>query len=224
VNGGISNNAIKIGNPFSTSLPVPSQTNPATASGISNCPNSAEAGHALRTRQVWYNNCAFIDPPGDTAAAYTLAPAETGAFSYYTPPVGNDPAYYDGIYGPSGIAGSATIGQNGKAASGSNPPVPAPYISTFAGVIPYFGNRKNDISGPGNWRLNASLFKDFRTFHEQYLEFRADAFNVLNHPSWGSVGNTGTNPGSGAQITGPMSQQTNTIDARTFQLSGKYVF
>jgi hypothetical protein len=224
VNGGISNNAIKIGNPFSTSLPVPSQTNPATASGISNCPNSAEAGHALRTRQVWYNNCAFIDPPGDTAAAYTLAPAETGAFSYYTPPVGNDPAYYDGIYGPSGIAGSATIGQNGKAASGSNPPVPAPYISTFAGVVPYFGNRKNDISGPGNWRLNASLFKDFRTIREQYLEFRADAFNVLNHPSWGGVGNTGTNPGSGAQITGPMSQQTNTIDARTFQLSGKYVF
>jgi len=216
VNGGISNNAIKIGNPFSTKLPVPDQTNPATKSGITNCPNSALAGHALKTKQVWYNNCAFIDPPGDTGAAYTLSPYENGTFSYQSPAIGADTAIAEGIYG--------TTGQNGKAASASNPAVPAPYVNSFNTVIQFFGNRKNDIDGPGNWRLNGSLFKDFRTFHEQYLEFRADAFNLLNHPSWGGVGNTGTNPGSGAQITGPMSQQTNTIDARTFQLSGKYVF
>lgn len=43
-------------------------------------------------------------------------------------------------------------------------------------------------------------------------------------PSWGQPGNTGTNPGSGAQITGPMSEQNLTIDARFFQLSGKYMF
>jgi hypothetical protein len=216
VNGGISNNAIKIGNPFSTKLPVPNQTNPATASGITNCPNSAEAGHALKTRQVWYNNCAFIDPIGDTGAAYTLAPYETGTFSFQSPAIGADTAIGEGIYG--------TIGQNGKGVSASNPAVPAPYVNGYTNVIPFFGNRKNDIDGPGNWRLNGSLFKDFRTWREQYVEFRADAFNLLNHPSWGSVGNTGTNPGSGAQITGPMSQQTNTIDSRTFQLSGKYVF
>lgn len=30
--------------------------------------------------------------------------------------------------------------------------------------------------------------------------------------------------GRGPMITGPMSQQTSTIDARYFQLSGKYVF
>jgi hypothetical protein len=34
VNGGISNNSIKIGDPFSTKLQVPDQSNPATASGI----------------------------------------------------------------------------------------------------------------------------------------------------------------------------------------------
>ena len=89
----------------------------------------------------------------------------------------------------------------------------------------FFGSVKNDASGPGNWRLNASLFKDFRTFREQYLEFRADAFNLLNHPSFGNPGNTSTNIGANSvSLTGPFSNQTNTIDARFFQLSGKYVF
>ena len=62
-------------------------------------------------------------------------------------------------------------------------------------VSPFFGGAKNSVSGPGNWRLNASLFKDFRTFHEQRLEFRADAFNVLNHPSLGNPGSTTTDIG-----------------------------
>jgi TonB dependent receptor len=222
VNGGISNNAIKVGNPFSTSIPVPSQTNAATESGITGCPSTSRPGHALKTRVVWYNACAFIDPPGDTAAASTLAPYENGTFSYFSPAVGADPAYYDGTAGPNG-PGTATIGQNGKAASASNPAVPAPYVNAFADVIQFFGNRKNDVSGPGNWRLNSSLFKDFKAWREQYVEFRADAFNLLNHPSWGNP-SYGTNPGSGAQITGPNSLQTNTIDSRTFQLSAKYVF
>ncbi len=216
VNGGVSNNAIKIGNPFSTGLPVPDQSNQATKSGITNCPNSALAGHALKTKQVWYNSCAFADPIGGTNAASSLAPYETGTFSFNSPPVGADTAITDGIYG--------TIGANGKAVSGTNPAVPAPYINGYPTVEPFFGTPKDQLAGPGNWRLNGSLFKDFRTWREQYLEFRADAFNLLNHPSWGGVGNNGTNPGTGAQITGPMSLQSNTIDARTFQLSGKYVF
>ncbi len=216
VNGGVSNNAIKIGNPFSTSLPVPDQTNQATRSGITSCPNSSFAGHALKTRQVWYNSCAFADPIGGTNAASSLAPYETGTFSFNSPAVGADTAITDGVYG--------TIGANGKAVSGTNPAVPAPYINGYPAVEPFFGTPKDQLVGPGNWRLNGSLFKDFRTIREQYLEFRADAFNLLNHPSLGGVGNNATNPGSGAQITGPMTLQSNTIDARTFQLSGKYVF
>ena len=91
-------------------------------------------------------------------------------------------------------------------------------------MAPFFGTTRNDVSGPGNWRLNASLFKDFKTWREHYLEFRADAFNVLNHPSFGNPGG-GTNIGANSvALTGPGANQTNTIDARMFQLSGKYVF
>ena len=72
---------------------------------------------------------------------------------------------------------------------------------------------KNDASGPGNWRLNTSLFKDFKTFREQYLEFRADAFNILNHPSFGNPGNTSSNIGANSvSLTGPFTDQANTID------------
>jgi hypothetical protein len=170
----------------------------------------------LKTRQVWYNSCAFADPIGGTNAASSLAPYETGTFSFNSPAVGADTAITDGIYG--------TIGANGKAVTGTNPAVPAPYINGYPAVEPFFGTPKDQLVGPGNWRLNGSLFKDFKVWREQYLEFRADAFNLLNHPSLGGVGNNATNPGSGAQITGPMTLQSNTIDARTFQLSGKYVF
>jgi hypothetical protein len=72
--------------------------------------------------------------------------------------------------------------------------------------------------------LNASLFKDFRTFHEQRLEIRADAFNVLNHPSLGNPGSTTTDITAAVVITGTGSNQNLTIDSRFFQLSGKYVF
>jgi hypothetical protein len=72
-----------------------------------------------------------------------------------------------------------------------------------------------------------SLFKSFPTWREQYLQFRADAFNVLNHPTLanpGNNGNTGNDNSNGGNITGPKFFQNNTPDARFFQLSLKYAF
>jgi Carboxypeptidase regulatory-like domain/TonB-dependent Receptor Plug Domain len=200
-NGGLSNSAIKIGNPYSTKLPVPDQSNPATASGIKSCPTQ------VRTRKVWYNPCAFADPIGVNATVASLAPYATGYFSYSSPAIGYEGALSDGKYSSLGVD--------------------APYVTGYPAVKPFFGSSKNDVSGPGNWRLNASMFKDFKVWREQYLELRADAFNLLNHPTLGGVGNTGTNPNittGSNMLLGPMSQQSNTIDARYFQLSGKYVF
>jgi hypothetical protein len=40
---------------------------------------------------------------------------------------------------------------------------------------------------------NLSLFKSFPTFREQQLQFRADAFSLLNHPKFGGgSGNVGS--------------------------------
>jgi hypothetical protein len=68
-----------------------------------------------------------------------------------------------------------------------------------------------------------SLFKNFNTIREQFLQFRVDAFNILNHPTWNNPSTASTSPASGL-ITAPKSFQSNTPDARFLQLSGKYVF
>ncbi len=220
-NGGLSNSAIKVGNPYSNSLSAPPQSaNAITASNMTTGAASNTAANVCaaqtRTRARWFNPCAFADPLGvintsNATAVADLAPYATGSFSYYSPAVGADNALADGAFNTSG--GPSSLG------------TAAPYVNGYAAVAPFFGSPKNDVSGPGNWRLNASLFKDFRTFREQYLEFRADAFNVLNHPSFGNPGSTNTDIGANVvAITGPWSDQNLTIDSRFLQFSAKYVF
>jgi hypothetical protein len=220
-NGGLANSAIKIANPRSNNLQAPATLGPINQSGMvsTNSPSNIAANSCAaqtHTRARWFNPCAFTDPLGvintsNAAAVAALAPYATGYFSYYSPAVGADNALADGKYNTSGTTSSLGVD--------------APYVNTYAGAMPFFGSVKNDASGPGNWRLNASLFKDFKVFREQYLEFRADAFNLLNHPSFGNPGNTSTNLGTNSvSLTGPNFNANNTIDARFFQLSGKYVF
>ena len=95
--------------------------------------------------------------------------------------------------------------------------------TTEAAAIQYLGGRGEQIHGPGYDRVNMSLFKGFTTFREQILQFRVDAFNLLNTPSWGTPSVNSDAP-NGGFITGPRSFQNNTPDARFFQLSAKYMF
>jgi len=223
-NGGESNSAIKIANPYATNLPAPNVggSNLLQSGITAGTPSNTTANVCAaqtRTRQRWFNPCAFADPIGvsnanNAAAAALLQPYATGYFNYYSPAIGPDSALANGMYNSNGTTNTTFAAYGG-----------VPYVTGYNNVAPFFGSSKNDVSGPGNWRLNASLFKDFRVWREQYLEFRADSFNILNHPSIGNPGSTTTTIGNGnAVITGTGSNQTNTIDARFFQLSGKYVF
>ncbi len=227
-NGGLSNSAVKIADPMSTGLPAPNPTtsgNLPYESGITTgtpsntAPNVCAAQTHTRTR--WFNPCAFADPRGvlnsnNAAAANDLEPYATGHFSYYSPAIGPDSALANGKYNSNGTTNNTFPN-----------PLGVPYVTGYANVVPFFGSSKNDVSGPGNWRLNASLFKDFKVWREgKYLELRADAFNVLNHPSFGNPGNTSTDIGgtNALALTGTMANQSNTIDARFLQFSGKFVF
>jgi hypothetical protein len=87
----------------------------------------------------------------------------------------------------------------------------------------YLGGKSNNVYGPGYQRINMGLGKQFTTFREQYVQFRADAFNLFNHATWSNPSNTGLSATAG-QITSPLSLQSNVPDARFFQLSAKYVF
>jgi len=45
---------------------------------------------------------------------------------------------------------------------------------------------RNVIYGPGFWRLDAALYKEFRLTERVRAEFRAEAFNATNTPRWGN--------------------------------------
>ncbi|HZL28185.1 MAG TPA: TonB-dependent receptor [Acidobacteriaceae bacterium] len=97
------------------------------------------------------------------------------------------------------------------------------YITDEATAKLFLGGRSDQIYGPGIQRLDMSVFKHFHTFEEQYLEFRADAFNVLNTPIYNTPSTTNIGA-SGGLITTARSLQNYTPDSRFFQLSAKYVF
>lgn len=148
--------AIRVRNPFAPGG-SPDPTN-----------SSITCAQQTRTKQHWYNPCAFANPP--------IADFSVPGTQY-----------------------------------------------TGAAALPYLGGRMDSVEGPGYERINLSLFKRFATFRENYLEFRADIFNVLNTPAYGTI-SPANNSTNGGQITAPRFFQNLTPDARFIQLSAKYVF
>jgi len=67
--------------------------------------------------------------------------------------------------------------------------------SAFASPAPYtYGSAaRNSLFGPGRTNWDMSLFKNFVIREQMRFEFRAEAFNVFNHPQFGlpnaSIGN-----------------------------------
>ena len=108
----------------------------------------------------------------------------------------------------------------------SDPNVPKAtpdYVTDTADALGYLGGRRNVIPGPGYERVNMSIFKDFKTYHEQSLEFRSDIFNLFNTPSLGEPSDQNIDK-NGGQITGTRNLQHFAPDSRFFQLSLKYTF
>ena len=71
---------------------------------------------------------------------------------------------------------------------------------------------------PGYRIVDTSAFKQFRTYENQYIQFRVDAFNVGNIASYSAPGSTATTPSTFGQITSTLSP------ARQLQYSLKYEF
>ena len=81
-----------------------------------------------------------------------------------------------------------------------------------------FGNvGRNTLIGPRILGFDAAAHKNFHFTERQYLQFRWEAFNAMNHPNWG---NPNTNRSQNAFGT-IGSTRTN---MRQMQLALKYVF
>jgi len=76
-----------------------------------------------------------------------------------------------------------------------------------------FGNyRRNDLSGPNLAQLDMTLGKQFHATERTYFEFRADIYNILNHPNYANPGTIRLNQtltsGAANQPGAPFTQGT----------------
>jgi len=85
-----------------------------------------------------------------------------------------------------------------------------PAAGTF-GVQP-----RNLLRNPPTWNLDFGLRKSVPIKNAQRIEFRVEAFNVLNHPNWD---NAGSNP-----TMGSFGFVTSKVGSRVVQLATKYMF
>jgi hypothetical protein len=76
--------------------------------------------------------------------------------------------------------------------------------------------RRGAVTGPGLWRYDMALMKNTRLTESLNLQFRAEAFNLFNHPNFSTVGTT-----LGLATYGKV---TNTRDPRILQLALKLTF
>jgi hypothetical protein len=79
-----------------------------------------------------------------------------------------------------------------------------------------YGNAATSIRGPGSFNLDTGLTRRFNIREGQSVEFRAEAFNVLNHVNPGNPTNSLTSQTFG--------KSTTAADPRIMQLALKYVF
>ena len=76
--------------------------------------------------------------------------------------------------------------------------------------------RRGAVNGPGLWRYDMALMKNTRLTETLNLQFRAEAFNLFNHPNFSTIGTT-----LGLATYGKV---TNTRDPRILQLALKLTF
>jgi outer membrane receptor protein involved in Fe transport len=114
-----------------------------------------------------------------------------------------------------------------------------PAVNYSQGLVGYGNVHRNSLTGPGFQYENLALFKDFPVWHQATLQFRAEAFNLFNHPSGANPTSTGlgistsgtcaansciTVPSGFGQITSVQSVPGSFSAARVLELSGKLFF
>jgi hypothetical protein len=81
-----------------------------------------------------------------------------------------------------------------------------------------FGNAGvGTLRGPAQYNVDASIFKDFAVRESMSIQFRAEAFNVFNHPQFG-IPNADVDTSQAGQIS------TTVHSSRQLQFGFKFLF
>jgi hypothetical protein len=92
---------------------------------------------------------------------------------------------------------------------------PPPVIGNGTG---YGNSGLGIILGPGNVNFDASLIKNTAITERQNLQFRAEFFNIFNHPQFSNPSLAYSSPATFGEIT------TSSVNPRIIQLALKYIF
>lgn len=93
------------------------------------------------------------------------------------------------VPGQSAIGGQHNVNQWMNPLAFTNPGVTTANGQTNLAPL---GGTRGQVFGPGFHRLDFSLFKEFKTTEKTHLEFRAEIFNLTNHPNFSTpLGPTG---------------------------------
>ena len=91
-------------------------------------------------------------------------------------------------------------------------------------AVPRFGNLgRNVIIGPGFNNVDFSVLKNTKLNEEVTLQFRAEVFDVFNHPSFGQPGRVVGTPGIG-RITNTRFPTGDSGSSRQLQFGLKLMF
>jgi len=89
---------------------------------------------------------------------------------------------------------------------------------------------RNFARGFGAWQMDVAIRRDFPIYERLKLQFRAEAFNIFNHPNFGLI-NTSLGTAQFGQATATLDQSLKTMSPlyqmggpRSLQLSLKFVF
>jgi len=80
-----------------------------------------------------------------------------------------------------------------------------------------FGTGINNLLGPGLFNVNAALSREVRIRERHVIQFRAEAFNLLNHPQ-------PTNPNASISTLATFGKITTFGNPRIMQFAIKYMF
>ena len=89
---------------------------------------------------------------------------------------------------------------------------------------------RNFARGFGAWQMNLGVRREFPIYEGLKLQFRAEAFNVFNHPNFGTIngghgqGNFGLATGTLANSLGVLSPLYQMGGPRSMQFALKIVF
>jgi len=141
--------------------------------------------------------------------------------------VPGQPVYLYGANCASVLQGLKEL-QPGKGCPGGRAINPNAFTQAPAGQ---FGNApRNFATGFGAWQMDLAVRREFPIYENLKLQFRAEAFNIFNHPNFGTIGvfafnnNFGLATGTLASSLGGLSPLYQQGGSRSMQFALKLVF